>query len=151
MTALLPAVQEPRTEVAPGSPYDVDIDRLRFWVGAALTATIAALTALVGLTLLNGVLGLALGQGTIDPAAYALAAVAAALAAATLFYAMLHVAPRPGVYYGWLAVISTLLAVTLPFAGSAALASEVGLAGLNLAVGLVIATLVPIAAVQARR
>jgi Family of unknown function (DUF6069) len=156
MTALLTAPEEIHTAAAPEpahteSPYDVDIDRVRYWVGATLTAAIAGLAAMVGITVLTGILGVQPGAGAIDPAVYGLASAGAALGASALYYAMLHVAPRPGTYYGWLAGLLTLLAVVLPFAGAAALASQIGLAGLNLMVGIVVAVLVPIAAVQARQ
>lgn len=86
---------------------ETGIDQMRYWVGGALTAVIAALTGLVGLTLAHGILHVpvVLASGsTLTPvhvAVYAAAAAGIAVLAAGLFDGMLHVAPRPLTYYSW--------------------------------------------------
>ena len=70
-----------------------------------------------------------------------------------LYTVLLHVAPRPGLYYGWIVGLVTLLAVLLPLIPltlGTALAAQLALAGINLVIGLVIICLVPVAAVRAR-
>jgi hypothetical protein len=64
---------------------------------------------------------------------------------------MLHVAPRPVAYYSWLTAMVTALAALLPFTTTAGLHSQIAFAAMNLAVGLSIMILVPMAAVNARR
>lgn len=66
-----------------------------------------------------------------------------------LYFAMLNVAPRPALYYGWIVGLITVLAVLLPFTGGLAVISAAALAGINLLVGLMILTLMPFAAVNA--
>ena len=133
------------------------LDQTRYWVGAALTAVIAALIGLVGLTVAHGILHvpvLLASGSTLAPvhyAVYGLAAAAIALVASGLYDAMVQVAPRPAAYYGWLAGIVTLLAGLLPFTTTAGLHSQFALGLTNLAVGLAIAVLVPLAATNARR
>jgi hypothetical protein len=142
---------------APTNTFDVGIDQVRFWVGAAVTAAIAAVTGLVSLILAGSVLHIPVliqdGSSLVSVryASYALIAAAITFGAAALFDAMLHVAPRPAAYYGWLVAMLTLLAVVVPFANTASLHSQIALAATNLAVGAVIAALVPMAAVTARR
>jgi hypothetical protein len=139
------------------SQYDAGIDQVRYWVGSALTAFVAALIGLIGLVVAHGILHLPVvfGAGdrldTVSAAGYGLATVAAALAMAALFDAMLHVAPRPLTFFSWVAALLTVLATLMPFATSAGLHSQVALAVTNLAVGLAVLILVPMAAVHARR
>ena len=64
---------------------------------------------------------------------------------------MIHFAPRPGVFFGWLGGLATLLAALIPFTTAAPLQSQLILGGMNLLVGAVILVLVPAAAVSARR
>jgi uncharacterized membrane protein YhaH (DUF805 family) len=133
------------------------LDQTRYWVGAALTAVIAALIGLVGLTVAHGILHVPVlfaSGSTLAPvhyAVYGLAAAAIALVASGIYDAMVHVAPRPAAYYGWLAGIVTLLAGLLPFTTAAGLHSQFALGLTNLAVGVAIAVLVPLAATNARR
>ena len=76
---------------------------------------------------------------------------AIAIGAAALYNLMLHVAPHPTAYFGALVAVGITLAALIPFTVPVALASQIALAGLNLVVGLMIAFLVPMAAVAARR
>jgi hypothetical protein len=145
-----PATTEPAVRAS-------SIDEMRYWVGVGLTALIAALGALVGLVLIHGVLHIPVvfqdGATTsvINTTAYAVAAAGIALFAGALFNGMLRVAPRPALYYAWIAGIVTILATLLPFATTAAMHSKIALGGLNLAVGILIALLIPLAAQHARR
>ncbi|MGX7680600.1 DUF6069 family protein [Jatrophihabitans sp. DSM 45814] len=139
-----PRVAEPR------------LDQLRYWVGAALTAVIAALAGVAGLVVAHGILHVPVfmaSGSTLTPivaTTYGLCAAGIALLAAGLFDGMLHVAPRPNLYYGWLAAMITALATLLPFTTAAGLHSQIALGVTNLAVGLTIALLIPMAAINAR-
>jgi Family of unknown function (DUF6069) len=129
------------------------LDQMRYWVGAAITAVVAAL---VGLVVTHGIAHvpvLAQDNGMLTPVhavTYGLIAAGVAILAAALYNAMLHIAPRPTLYYCWLTGLLTVLATLIPFTMSAAhLSAQVALAGMNLLVGLVIVILVPFAAQSA--
>ena len=136
------------------SAYSVEIDQIRYWVGGLLTAAIAALLGVVGLVVAHGIIHVPvlLGSGhPVNSVLYGLAVAGIAIGAAALFVGMLHVAPRPVAYYSWLAAMSTALATLLPFTTSAGLHSQIVFAATNLAVGVAIMVLIPMAAVNARR
>lgn len=142
------------TPIRSAANYRAGIDQVRFWVGASLAAAIAAAASLVGLLLIRGVLNvpiLVTSTHPLDVTAYALITAAIVIGASALYNLMLHVAPHPTTYYGALAAVGIALAVLLPFTVSVALVSQAALAGLNLVIGLLVAFLVPMAAVQARR
>jgi hypothetical protein len=79
---------------------------------------------------------------------YALFAAAAAVAAAVLYAVLVNFAP--GLYFGWIVGLVTLLAALLPVTTGGGLVDQLALAGINLVVGLVITGLMPVAAVRAR-
>jgi hypothetical protein len=139
------------------APTGPRIDQVRYWVGAGITAVIAALASLVALVIAQGIVHVpvVLGSGTsltnVHAAVYGLVAAAISLLAAALFDAMLHVAPRPLTYYSWLGAIVTVLAALLPFTTTAGLHSQIALAATNFVVGMIITLLVPVAASNARR
>lgn len=133
------------------------IDQGRFWVGAVLAAGAAALTGVISMIIANGILGIPIvwgNGGSVDLvhiSSYGLLAAAAALVVAGLYDAMIHFAPRPGVFFGWLGGLGTLLAALIPFTTPAPLQSQIVLGGMNVLVGAVILALVPSAAISARR
>jgi Family of unknown function (DUF6069) len=142
------------TRTADAGNYSVGIDQVRYWVGATITAVIAALLGAVGLVLAHGIMHVSVLAGANNPmnaAHYGLAVAGVTLAAAGLYLGMLHVAPRPTVYYSWLAAMATVLLTLLPFTTSTGLHSELVFAAMNLAVGAAITVLVPMAAVNAQR
>ena len=132
------------------------IDQGRFWVGAVLVAAAAGLAGVISMIVANGILRVPVvfGNGTLDLvhiSTYGMIAAAVALVVAGLYDAMIHFAPRPGVFFGWLGGLATLLAALMPFTTAAPLQSQLVLGGMNLLVGAVILALVPAAAVSARR
>ena len=154
-----PAVQSPVSEqpgaragfqpaASPGAAYRTGIDHIRFWVGTGLAAAISAMTGLVGMLLIGGILQV---RVPVKAGVYALIAAAIVIGASALYNLMLHVAPHPTTYYGALAAVIVSLAVLLPFTLSIELYSQITFAGLNLVVGLMTAFLVPMAVVSARR
>jgi hypothetical protein len=139
------------------SNYSAGIDQVRYWVGAGITAVVAALVGVVGLIVAHGIIHVPVmfGSGTalspIHAVAYGLAAAGITLGAAALFDGMLHVAPRPALYFSWLIALFTALAAVLPFTTTAVLGSQITVAAMNVGVGLIVMILVPLAAVNARR
>jgi hypothetical protein len=147
----------PRPGTRAVGDYTAGIDQLRYWVGSALTALVAALVGIVGLVVAHGILhvpvmfGSATALTPVHVGVFGLASAGIALAAAALYDGLLHVAPSPRAYYSWLIALLTVLAVLLPFTTGAGLHSQIAFAAVNLGVGLVTLILVPIAAVNARR
>jgi hypothetical protein len=141
----------------PTSNYDAGIDQVRYWVGAAITAVVAALVGVVGLIVAHGIVHVPVMFGSghaltpVNATLYGLVAAAIALGAAGLFDGMLHVAPRPVAYYSWLIALLTILAALLPFTTTAVIGSQIAVSAMNLGVGLIVMILVPMAAVNARR
>ena len=130
------------------------LDQTRYWVGAAITAAIAALTAVLGTIVAHSILHIPVlsdGTGGAHTLAYALSAAAIAIAAAALYNAMLHFAPRPRAFFGALSGALIALAVLVPFAITLPLGSQAAFALMNLAVAVVITILVPLAATNAGR
>jgi hypothetical protein len=142
-------------QTAPAAPASAGprIDQVRYWVGAGITAVIAALVSLIALVVAQGIVHVpvVLGDNSVHAAVYGVSAAGIALLAAALFDGMLQVAPRPLTYYSWLGGIVTVLATLLPFTSTAGLHSQIALALTNFAVGTVITLLVPVAASNARR
>jgi hypothetical protein len=130
------------------------LDQTRYWVGAAITAAIAAVTAVLGTIIAHSILHIPVlsdGTGATHTLAYALSAAGIAIAAAGLYNAMLHFAPRPRAFFGALSGALIALAVLVPFAITLPLGTQAAFALMNLAVAVVIAILVPLAATNARR
>jgi len=122
------------------------VDRPRLEAGRYLAGAVAAVlvTALVA-WVLHLVLTDVAGQSVLDPPdllgvgdqrlAYAVdAAVVTAVAAVVL--ALLSLAPRPRLFFGWLMVLLAVLAVATPFGGGAATSEAVATAVLRLVVVL---------------
>jgi hypothetical protein len=130
------------------SNYSADIDQIRYWVGAALTAVIAALVGVIGAVVAHGIVHVPM---MVNATVFGLASAGLALVAAALYDGMLHVAPRPTAYYASVAALVTTLATLLPFTMAATLHSQIVMAAMNLGVGLVAVILIPMAAVNARR
>jgi hypothetical protein len=134
-----------------------EVDELRYWVGAGLTAAVTALIGVVGMVVAHGIVKVPvlLGSGhdlsAVHAAAYGMTIVAIAIGAAALFDAMLRIAPRPATYYRALMAMLTALATLLPFTTTTGLHSQIAFGAMNLAVGIALIVLVPLAAVNARR
>jgi hypothetical protein len=156
------ALTNPREESdsradAPASRYTANIDQVRFWVGAGLTAAVTALVGLIGMVVAHGILhvpvllGSANGLAPVPALGYAAVLVALTLTAAGLYDGMLHVAPRATAYYSALISLLTTLAVLLPFTDSAALESKIAFAVMNLGAGICLLILIPMATVRLGR
>ncbi|MTD16930.1 hypothetical protein GIS00_23630 [Nakamurella sp. YIM 132087] len=133
------------------------IDQGRFWVGTVLTAAVAALIGIIGMVVAGGIFHIpalaAAGDGTLSEghlAFYGLSIAVIALAAGLIYDGMLHFAPRPMLFFGWLAGLGAVLAAVTPFALGESLHTQIALAVINLLAGTAIMGLIPLAAIAAR-
>jgi hypothetical protein len=120
----------------------------RLYGGGAATAIVAALIAAVGVLIYDEVLGLEpvepaylLPIGDSFALNYAATAFVLALAATGLAHLLAVTTPRPRSFFRWIVGLATLAAVALPFALTGSLASKIGTATINLAIGLAIGSL----------
>jgi uncharacterized protein DUF6069 len=144
----------------PASQYDAGDPRVRpdaaqFWAGAAATAVVAALIALVGILICRWTLGIPIlapaGEGAWGNAhtgEYVLLAALVALIAAAVLYLLELGAPAPRVFFAWIMGLATLAVVVYPFSTSAPLEQKAATAIVNLVLGVAITSL--LSAVSAR-
>jgi hypothetical protein len=121
------------------------LDAGRLWSGGAATAVVAALTAVVGILIIRGLLDIAVlapkGEGAWGNAstmAYALVTFGVALAATALLQLLAATTPAYLRFFGWIMTLVTAIAVVLPLSIGAELSSRVATATLNLVLGLAI-------------
>ncbi|MEU6660143.1 DUF6069 family protein [Streptomyces sp. NPDC046821] len=133
-----PAAQRPQSRV----------DARRIWSGGVMTAIVAALTAVAGVLLVRGVLGISVfapeGEGAMGDASTGLLAggsAAAALAATLLLYLLCLGTPQPGRFFAWIVSLATFVVVLQPFTTSADVVTKIGTAAVFAAVGLSIGML----------
>ncbi|GIJ47875.1 hypothetical protein Val02_47610 [Virgisporangium aliadipatigenens] len=125
------------------------LDASRLWFGAAATALVAALIAIVGALVANALFDVPVvvptGGGTWVAARagwYAFGAVVACLVATAVCQLLVAFAPRPLRFFTWLAVLATAVAVLVPFLADASVVAVVTTATLNLVLGIAIGSLV---------
>jgi hypothetical protein len=147
----------------PASPNPRNGDRVRldlgrFWAGAVATAVVAALIALVGILICRWTLGIPIlspagagAWGDAHTGAYVTAAVIIALVAAALLNLLILGAPRPGLFFGWIMGLATLVAVAYPFSTNAPVAQKIATAAVDLVLGIAIASLLNAVASRAVR
>ncbi|MFD7866901.1 DUF6069 family protein [Streptomyces sp. NPDC057682] len=150
-TGFVPPQSRPR-------PPGPRLDAARLWAGGAVTALVAALTAVVGLLLIRGVLGIPVfapeGDGAMGDASTGVLAVGAAfsaLLATGVLHLLILATPRPGTFFGWLVALATAVMVLLPFTTSAPLDARIGSAALYLVIGIAIGSLLSAAGRGAMR
>ncbi|MER5252240.1 DUF6069 family protein [Streptomyces sp. NPDC002855] len=124
------------------------VDAGRLWVGGLVTALVAALTAVVGLLLVRGVLGIPVfapeGDGAMGDASTGLlagSAALAALAATLLLHLLVLGTPQADRFFVWIVTLATVVMVLLPFTFSASLEAQIGTAAVYLAIGVAIGSL----------
>ena len=137
----------------PASPRDAATNRVRpdsaqFWAGAAATAVVAALIALVGILICRWTLNIPVlapagdgAWGNAHTGEYALVAALIAIIAAGLLYLLVLGTPQPGLFFGWIMGLATLAAVVYPFSTGAPLAQKGATGVVNLVLGLAITSL----------
>ena len=119
----------------------------RLWAGGAATAVVAALVALVGVLIGDGVLDLEMVEPPLLPIGgsfavrYALTAACLALVATGLAHLLAVTTPRPRAFFSWIVGLATLVGVVLPFATSGTLGGKLATATVDLVIGLCILSL----------
>ena len=123
----------------------IKVDAGRLWAGAAATALVAGLIAVVGILIARGIVHVDVlapkGEGVwgnANTVTYALVSAAAALAATGLLHLLLLTTPRATVFFTWIMVLLTLIAVVLPLSLPVDLASRLTTGLINLAIGLAV-------------
>jgi Family of unknown function (DUF6069) len=144
----------------PASPSDAGTSRVRpdpapFWAGAAATAVVTALIALVGILICRWTLNIPILAPTTDgawgnahTAEYVLMSALIAIVAAGLLYLLVLAAPQPNVFFGWIMGLATLAAAVYPFSTSAPLDQKIATAAVDLVLGIAVTSL--LTAVSAR-
>jgi uncharacterized protein DUF6069 len=129
-------------------PSRPEVNAGRLWAGGAATAVVAALFAVVGILVGRGLFDVAVlapkGAGVwgdADTVWYAFGAALLSLAATALMHLLLLFTPRPMLFFGWVMVLVTVVAMLAPFVTENDLGARVFTAGLNFVLGLVIGTL----------
>jgi hypothetical protein len=140
MTAMYQSVDPPsRSRVNAG----------RLWAGGAATAVVAGLIAIVGILVGRGLFNVAVlapkGAGVWGDARtfwYALGAAMLSLVATGLMHLLLLFTPRPMLFFGWVMVLGTVVAMLAPFVTDNDLGSRMFTAGLNFILGVAVGSLV---------
>src|SRR3984957_5705418 len=137
----------------PASPSDAGTNRVRpdsaqFWAGAAATAVVAALIAIVGILICRWTLHIPIlapagdgAWGNAHTAEYALVAALIAVIAGGLLYLLVLGTPQPSIFFDWSVGLATLAAVVYPFSTSAPLDQKAATAVVNLVLGIAVISL----------
>ena len=129
----------------PASPPVVDAGRL--WAGGAATAVVAALVALVGVLVSEGLFDLTMVQPPLIPIGgsfamrYAITAAVLALAATALAHLLVLTTPRPRSFFSWIVGLATLVGVVLPFALDGTAGGRLATAFVNFVIGTAVLSL----------
>jgi uncharacterized protein DUF6069 len=144
--------QEPETEV------QRRVDGRTLWSGGAATAVVAALIALVGILVCRWLFTIPIlapkrdgAWGDASTVGYVFAAAAVALFATALMHLLLLSTPRPRMFFNWIIVLGTVIAVVFPFSTTASLAEKSATGLVNLVLGIAIGTLISGVSVRATR
>ena len=151
-----PMYREPPTE--PSGPTRW-VEPGPLWAGGVATAVVAALIALAGVLITRWLFAVPIlaprqdgAWGNVSTGMYVLSAAGAALVATALMHLLLLTTPRPQVFFGWIIVLATLVAVVFPFSTTAPLEQKLATAAVNLVLGIAIGTLtIQVAARAVRR
>ena len=125
----------------------LSVDAGRLWAGGAATALVAALVALVGVLVGDGVLNLGMVEPPLLPIGgsfawqYAITAALLALAATGLAHALVLTTPRPRAFLSWIVGLATVVGVVLPFAVDGSLGGRLATSLVDLLIGLAVLSL----------
>jgi hypothetical protein len=124
------------------------IDAGRLWVGGVMAGIVGAGIVVVGFLIARGILDIPVlieREGKLVNASvwwYAAGAFAAALVAAGLLHVLLAGSPRPFTFYGWITGLAVAIVALVPFTTSAELETKLSICAINLAAGIVMATVI---------
>jgi hypothetical protein len=136
------------TPVPPSSGANRIVDVRALWAGGAASAVVAALVAVVGVLICEGVLDLDMAPPPLLPIGsslyvrYAVTSAVLALAATGLAHVLVLTTPRPESFFSWIVGLATVVGVVVPLASSGSWAACIATALVDLAIGLCILTLV---------
>ena len=125
----------------------LSVDAGRLWAGGAATALVAALVALVGVLVGDGVLNLEMVAPPLLPIGssfawrYALTAAVLALVATALAHALVLTTPRPRAFLSWIVGLGTVVGVVVPFAADGTLGGRLATSLVDLLIGLAVLSL----------
>lgn len=125
----------------------MSIDAGRLWGGGVATGLVAALVAVVGVVICSIVdvrlVRPALLLDVLDTFAgdYALTVFVLTLVATAIAHLVSLATPRPRLFFSWIMVLATTVAVVVPFAIGDSTESQVATACINLAVGICVLSL----------
>ena len=123
------------------------VDAPRLWAGGAATAVVAALVALVGVLVSEGLLDIAMVRPPLIPignsfgASYAVTAAVLALLATALAHLLVVATPRPRSFFSWIVGLITVVGVVLPFTLEGTTSGRVATAVVDLLIGLAVLSL----------
>ncbi len=123
------------------------VDAGRLWAGGAATALVAALVAVVGVLIGEGVLDLTMVEPPLLPVGesfavrYALTAALLALVATGTAHLLAMTTPRPRAFFSWVVGLATAVGVVLPFALEGSLGGKLATALVDLVIGMAVLSL----------
>jgi hypothetical protein len=138
---------DPYATPGPNAVQRPAVDAGRLWAGGAATAVVAALVALVGVLVCDGMFGIAMVRPPLIPVGgsfamrYAITAAVLALVATGVAHLLLATTPRPRSYFSWIVGLATLVGVVLPFTLDGTLGEQMATAAVNLVIGLAVLSL----------
>ena len=127
----------------------VTVDAGRLWGGGLAASLVAALVALAGVLVLQGVFDIELTRSVLllDVAGwvgvdYALTAFVLTLLATGTAHALAVMTPRPRIFFSWIVGVATVCGAAVPFALDADPLSQVATAALHVVLGVCVSSLV---------
>lgn len=131
---------------APASRSLLELDRGRFWSGAAVTVVVCAVLGLAASVVFDSAFDVGLlGPSRLVPdapgLAWALTAALFALLAAVVLQLLVRVVPRPRMFFGWLVALVTVILAALAFTGGGGAGSAVVTALVWILVGIAVSAM----------
>jgi hypothetical protein len=149
------------TYPAPSSgraPSRLRLDAAQYWAGAAATAVVAALIALVGILICRWALNIPIiapagegAWGNANTAVYVFLSLLVAIVAAGVLYLLVIGTSQPTTFFHWIMGLATLAAVVYPFSSGAPLKQKIATALVDLVLGIAITSLLNAVAARAIR
>ena len=135
---------EPVSEQSPRPAVDAG----RLWAGGVATALVAALLALAGVLIWEGVLDVEMVEpprlevGESFNVQYAVTAALLALVATGLAHLLILAAPRPLTFFTWIMALATIVGFAIPYTLDGTTEGQVATSTVNLVLGLCITSLI---------